>query len=83
MAALTCTHCGAGNRGQTESCDNFRMTLSMANGIATEILWEDETQVCHRLFGDLVNSTAMVADVLPEEAQQRLNPVVSCCGSRV
>ncbi len=72
----TCPQCGAGNRTKARFCDSCGQKLRPAAGRAARLLQEDELKYVTVLFADIVNSTALVADVLPDEAQVLLTPAV-------
>src|SRR5690349_2364958 len=81
--AVTCARCGTGNRDRARFCDFCGAELHISAPAAARFLAEDELKYVTVLFGDLVDSTALVADVSPEEAQLRLAPVVALMSEAV
>src|ERR1700733_6835798 len=77
MTRPTCTRCRATNRDRARFCNNCGMELHPPIGRAAQFLLEDEIKYVTVLFGDIVDSTALVADVSPDEAQFRLTPAVT------
>ncbi len=76
MPRLTCAHCGVANRVKARFCDSCGKELRPAVTEAVRLLREDELKYVTVLFADIVNSTALVADVSPDEAQFLLAPAV-------
>lgn len=73
---ITCLHCAARNRAQAKFCDSCGKELRLPAITATRLLQEDEVKFVTVLFADIVDSTALVADVSPDEAQFLLTPAV-------
>jgi class 3 adenylate cyclase/tetratricopeptide (TPR) repeat protein len=76
MPGHTCFHCGVRNRARAKFCDACGRELRPSAAKAAQLLAEDELKYVTVLFADIVNSTAMVADVAPDEAQFLLTPAV-------
>ena len=76
MAGPICAHCGVANRAEANFCDACGRPLRPATVRAVQLVPEDEVKYVTVLFADIVNSTALVAEVSPDEAQFLLTPAV-------
>ncbi len=76
MAGLVCAQCGVANRARASFCDACGRPLRPVTVKVAQLVPEDEVKYVTVLFADIVNSTALVAGVLPDEAQFLLTPAV-------
>ncbi len=75
-AAASCPRCGNLNRSSARFCDACGTALGHEAVAAAQQLADSELKYVTVLFGDIVGSTAMVADRPPDEAKSIIAPVV-------
>ncbi len=83
MTIVLCRQCGVAGRGGARFCDGCGTRLFPTAADLAPPRSEEELKHITVLFGDVVGSTEIIADLSPEEARQRLTPAIDVMAEAV